>query len=40
MGAVHKAIAPSLDRVVAVKVMSPKLARNENARNRFAREAK
>lgn len=40
MGVVLKAIDPSLDRVVAVKVMSPKLAHNENARKRFAREAK
>ncbi len=40
MGVVLKAIDPSLDRVVAVKVMSPKLANNENARKRFAREAK
>lgn len=40
MGVVLKAVDPSLDRVVAVKVMSPKLAHNENARKRFAREAK
>ncbi len=40
MGVVLKAIDPSLDRVVAVKVLSPKLAHNENARKRFAREAK
>ena len=40
MGVVLKAIDPSLDRVVAVKVMSPKLAHNESARKRFAREAK
>jgi serine/threonine protein kinase len=40
MGVVLKAIDPSLDRVVAVKVMSPRLAHNENARKRFAREAK
>ena len=40
MGVVLKAIDPSLDRVVAVKVMSPTLAHNENARKRFAREAK
>lgn len=40
MGVVLKAIDPSLDRVVALKVMSPKLAHNENARKRFAREAK
>jgi serine/threonine protein kinase len=40
MGVVLKAIDPSLDRVVALKVMSPRLAHNENARKRFAREAK
>ncbi len=40
MGVVLKAIDPSLDRVVAVKAMSPRLAHNENARKRFAREAK
>lgn len=40
MGVVLKAIDPSLDRVVAVKVMAPALANNEKARQRFAREAK
>lgn len=40
MGVVLKAIDPSLDRVVAVKVMSPRLANNQDARKRFAREAK
>ena len=40
MGVVLKAIDPSLDRVVALKVLSPRLAHNENARKRFAREAK
>ncbi|MEL6105245.1 MAG: serine/threonine-protein kinase [Planctomycetota bacterium] len=40
MGVVLKAIDPSLDRIVAVKVMNPRLANNENARKRFAREAK
>ena len=40
MGVVLKAIDPSLDRVVAVKVMSPRLANQEKARQRFAREAK
>ncbi len=40
MGIVLKAIDPSLDRVVAVKVMNPRLAHNENARKRFGREAK
>lgn len=40
MGVVLKAIDPSLDRIVAVKVMSPSLAGNDNSRKRFAREAK
>ncbi|MDX1968176.1 MAG: serine/threonine-protein kinase [Planctomycetaceae bacterium] len=40
MGVVLKAIDPSLDRVVAVKVMAPRLANNETSRKRFAREAK
>jgi serine/threonine protein kinase len=40
MGVVLKAIDPSLDRVVAIKVMAPRLANNEMARKRFAREAK
>lgn len=40
MGVVLKAIDPSLDRVVAVKVMAPQLANNDNARRRFAREAR
>ena len=40
MGVVLKAIDPSLDRVVAVKVLAPRLATNEQARKRFAREAK
>lgn len=40
MGIVLKAIDPSLDRVVAVKLMNPRLANQENARKRFAREAK
>lgn len=40
MGVVLKAIDASLDRVVAVKVMNPKLANNDNACKRFAREAK
>jgi uncharacterized protein (TIGR03067 family) len=40
MGVVLKAIDSSLDRVVAVKVMNPRLAHHENARKRFAREAK
>lgn len=40
MGIVLKAIDPSLDRVVAVKLLNPRLAHSENARKRFAREAK
>ena len=40
MGVVLKAHDPSLERVVAVKVMAPGLANNERARKRFAREAK
>lgn len=40
MGVVFKARDPALDRFVAVKVLSPQLAASENARIRFAREAK
>ena len=40
MGVVLKAVDPSLDRVVALKVLAPHLANNETARRRFAREAK
>jgi serine/threonine protein kinase len=40
MGVVLKAHDRSLDRVVAVKVMSPHLASSGSARKRFAREAK
>ena len=40
MGVVLKAHDPSLERVVAVKVMASGLANNERARKRFAREAK
>jgi uncharacterized protein (TIGR03067 family) len=40
MGVVLKAVDPSLDRVVAIKVMSPYLAHQGNARKRFEREAK
>ncbi|MFN3167693.1 MAG: protein kinase domain-containing protein [Phycisphaeraceae bacterium] len=40
MGVVLKAIDPSLDRVVAIKVMSPYLAHHGTARKRFEREAK
>ena len=40
MGVVLKAIDPSLDRVVALKVLAPHLANNGLARKRFSREAK
>ncbi|TWU07799.1 protein kinase domain-containing protein [Stieleria varia] len=40
MGVVLKAQDRSLDRIVAVKVMSPHLASSGSARKRFAREAK
>ena len=40
MGVVLKAHDPSLERVVAVKVMAPGLVNNERAKQRFAREAK
>ena len=40
MGIVFKARDPALDRFVAVKVLAPHLASSENARRRFAREAK
>lgn len=40
MGVVLKAIDHSLDRVVAIKVMSPRLANSSAARKRFLREAK
>jgi len=40
MGVVLKAHDRTLDRIVAIKVMSPHLASNGSARTRFAREAK
>ena len=40
MGVVLKAIDKSLDRIVAIKVLSPHLAASGAARKRFAREAK
>ena len=40
MGVVLKAIDPSLDRVVALKVLAPHFTNNDTARRRFAREAK
>lgn len=39
MGAVLKGVDPSLNRVVAIKVMAPHLAASGAARKRFAREA-
>lgn len=39
MGIVFRALDPKLNRIVAVKVMSPLLAINPNARKRFLREA-
>jgi serine/threonine protein kinase len=40
MGIVFKAHDPSLDRVVAIKVLAPELASRTNARSRFLREAR
>ncbi len=40
MGVVLKAVDPDLNRVVAIKVLSPWLASNATARRRFVREAK
>ncbi len=40
MGVVLKAFDPSLDRVVAIKVLAPHLANNGTAHKRFSREAK
>ena len=40
MGVVLKATDPSLDRAIAIKVLSPHLASSGAARKRFAREAK
>jgi uncharacterized protein (TIGR03067 family) len=39
MGVVLRAFEPSLNRVVAIKVMAPQLAATANARRRFRREA-
>ncbi len=39
MGAVFKAFDPSLHRVVAIKLLAPHLAHNQQARKRFIREA-
>jgi serine/threonine-protein kinase len=40
MGVVLKAREPSLDRFVAIKMLSPHLASSDSARKRFAREAR
>ncbi len=40
MGVVLKAREPSLDRMVAIKLLNPALAHSANARRRFAREAR
>jgi uncharacterized protein (TIGR03067 family) len=40
MGVVLKAFDPTLDRVIAIKVLAPHLAHSVTARKRFAREAK
>lgn len=40
MGTVYQAIQPSLNRVVAVKILPPSLARDDTSRARFIREAK
>lgn len=40
MGVVLKAVDPTLDRVVAIKVMAPQFANSDKARKRFSREAR
>jgi serine/threonine-protein kinase len=40
MGAVFKARQVFMDRVIALKILSPKMAKNKNFRDRFVREAR
>lgn len=40
MGVVFKAFEPKLEREVAIKILAPDLSTSENARKRFAREAR
>jgi serine/threonine-protein kinase len=40
MGAVFKARQVFLDRIIALKILSPKMAKNKDARDRFVREAR
>src|ERR671930_2712935 len=40
MGVVYKALDTRLDRLVALKFLSPELHRNENSKKRFIHEAK
>jgi serine/threonine-protein kinase len=40
MGSIYKALQISMDRIVAIKVLSPKYAQNEKFRERFLREAR
>jgi serine/threonine protein kinase len=40
MGRVYKAMDPTLNRFVAIKIIAPQLSTSKGARNRFAREAR